>query len=326
MNRAHTQILDTALRYLGSGLSIIPVNTDGPRAKKPHFHALHGTGHSRREERGGRPINIPTWAEFQTTRATEAEVTEWVTQHGVTGFAVVTGQISGIVGIDFDQDGLGTLAHLNWRPHVLTPSGGAHIYVKHPGHHVKTMKASGIKDDALRLPAGIDVRGDGGYILLPPTTITGKGQYQRTEERKFLPIAAIPELLMDGERACRFREVLGLTPPAPQPAPAPTHVAAPTFSDNDQRPPLDPILKRTEDLAWGGKGRNEAGFWFACQMRDNGYTEGETLMCHATLVSLFPSSDTKGDVSPYTEREFTDSVRSAYRRAARSGWQRGYGQ
>ena len=317
------KVYDQALRFLEAGLSIIPVNTDGSRVKKPHFHALHGTGHSYQEERDGRMVNVPTWKEFQQTRATEDEVRAWVFGHGVTGFAVVTGEISGIVGIDFDLDGLGTLERLGWRPHVLTPSGGAHVYVKHPGFHVKTMKASGIKDEALKLPAGVDVRGDGGYIVLPPTFIKGKGQYERTAERRFLSLDAIPEVLMDGERACRFRQVLGLVQPEQTPAPTPRHASLPTFAGGDTRPAVEPILQRTEQKAWG-QGRNEAGFWFACQMRDNGYSEAETLMCYPSLLSVFPDTDSKGNRSPYVEQEFKDSVRSAFRRPARRGWIRNY--
>ena len=315
------KVYDQAMSFLNAGLSIIPVNTDGKRVKKPHFHALHGTGHSYQEEREGRLVNVPTWKEFQQTRATEEEVRAWVFKHQVTGFAVVTGEISGIVGIDFDLDGLGTLDALGWKPHVLTPSGCAHVYVKHPGFHVKTRKASGIKDESLKLPAGVDVRGDGGYIGLPPTFVKGKGQYQRTAECKFLSLDAVPEILMDGERECRFKQVLGLVREV-QPKP-PVRVAPVNRSEHDESPSVDPILKRAEEKAWG-QGRNEAGFWFACQMRDNGYSESDTLSYYGLLVSMFPDTDSKGKRSLYHEQEFKDSVRSAYRRPARNGWIKGH--
>lgn len=317
--------LNYALGLLERGLSIIPVNTSGTRVKKPHFHALHGTGHSYSEQRGNRTVNVPSWKEFQHTRATTPEVMEWVLRYRVTGFAMVTGELSGIVGLDFDLDGLATLRALGWAPHVLTPSGGAHVYVRWPGFRVKTVKASGMKDAAMRLPAGVDVRGDGGYILLPPTQVEGGGRYVRTDERKFLNAAAIPETFMDGQRPCRLREVLGLTPPRPfgeQAAQRPLLAlpGAMPSTGNLDRPPVQPILEGAADKANQGRGRNEAGFWFACQMRDNGYSQEECQRCYPGLVTLFPPCDTKGEISNYTEGEFLDSVRSAYRARPRQGW------
>lgn len=340
--------LDYALGLLDAGLSIIPVNTSGPRPKKPHYYALIGTGHFYEEDRKHpetgvkRRVKIPSWKKFQTERPIPAEITEWVMQHKVDGFAVVTGEISGLVAIDVDLEGLPTLEKLGWQPHVLSPSGGAHLYVKHPGFYVKTLKASGMKDDALRLPTGIDMRGDGGYILLPPTIIHGKGQYVRTSVRRYLSVEEIPVEFMDGERLCRLREVMGLMQPEEREPELLPYVPLPTFgipplsqrdfeaeyelgaraAYADTRPPVEPILRRAAAKAESGSGRNEAGFWFACQMRDNGYARSECEMCYRSLASVFPPCDTKGGFSEYTEREFLDSVRSAYRSAPRNGWKR----
>lgn len=338
--------LDHALGLLEAGLSIIPVNTDGPRPKKPHYYGLIGTGYFYEEMRKHpetgvpRMVKIPSWKHFQEKHATAEEVTEWVMRYRVDGFALVTGKISGLVAVDVDLDGLGTLDALGWEPHVHSPSGGAHLYVRHPGFHVKTLKASGIKDDSLRLPVGIDMRGDGGYILLPPTIIKGKGQYVRTGVKRPLRVEDIPEEFQDGERICRLRQVMGLSTAPPPVPPTPQHVPVPLFgmppalerdfeaeavlgvrgAYGDRRPPVEPILRRAADRAASGSGRNEAGFWFACQMRDNGYLKHECEMCYPSLVSAFPPCDTKGEFSDYTEREFLDSVRSAYRVAPRDGW------
>jgi len=320
------RVLAVALRHLAAGLSIIPVNTTGDRLKKPHFKALHGTGHSRQEWRKeqNRTVNIPTWQEFQTTRATPEEVTAWVERYQVNGFALVTGAISGVVGIDFDLDGIQVLDDLGWKAHVRTPSGGAHVYVRHPGFHVNTVKASGIKDPALRLPAGVDVRGDGGYIVLPPTTLEGRGSYVRTDERAFLSTLSIPLSILDGDRPCALRQVLGLTPPPPRAAPV-RQRPVPTFSDpsgRDGRPPVESMVSRAAQRAWNGNGRNESAFWFAGQMRDNRYAQDEAEHCYDTLVDAFPSSDTKGAVTPFTLHEYLETVRSAYRLPPRRAWAR----
>lgn len=83
--------------------------------------------------------------------------------------AMPTGALSGLVVLDVDVrdevDGLASLRHLE-REHgalpdtttVVTPSGGSHFYFRHPGAPVKC--------SAGRLGSGLDVRGDGGYVVL----------------------------------------------------------------------------------------------------------------------------------------------------------------
>lgn len=97
---------------------------------------------------------IVAWTEYQERQATEGEVQSWQDTQAPRLWGIVTGSISGVVVFDCDTaqarglfDGL--------RPHVVTPRGGAHFYFKHPGHHVKTVAG---------LLAGLDVRGDGGFV------------------------------------------------------------------------------------------------------------------------------------------------------------------
>ena len=49
----------------------------------------------------------------------------------------------------------------------LTPSGGRHLYFRLPQGIV-------VQNSASKLGAGIDVRGEGGYVVAPPSTIDGK--------------------------------------------------------------------------------------------------------------------------------------------------------
>lgn len=83
---------------------------------------------------------------------------------------IVTGATSGIFAIDIDprHDGDESLATLEakfgplpatWR--FLTGGGGEHIVFHHPGNV--------IPNSANKLGAGIDIRGDGGYIVAPPS-------------------------------------------------------------------------------------------------------------------------------------------------------------
>lgn len=83
---------------------------------------------------------------------------------------LVTGQPNGFIVLDIDpaHDGDNSLAALErehgplpptWR--FLTGGGGAHILFRHPGGRVP--------NSAGKVGAGVDVRGDGGYIVAPPS-------------------------------------------------------------------------------------------------------------------------------------------------------------
>ncbi len=101
------------------------------------------------------------WKPFQTRVATLRELEAW---QGAEAFAVVTGALSGVVVLDVDNknnvNGMESLRglHLPETVAARTPSGGFHYYFRHPGGHVKT--------DVGMLPC-VDMRGDGGYAVMP---------------------------------------------------------------------------------------------------------------------------------------------------------------
>lgn len=84
--------------------------------------------------------------------------------------AVRTGAASGLVVLDVDpgHGGARSLDALVRRygslpvgPVVRTGSGGLHFFFAHPGYTVR--------NSAGRLGSGLDVRGDGGYVIVPPS-------------------------------------------------------------------------------------------------------------------------------------------------------------
>jgi predicted P-loop ATPase len=99
--------------------------------------------------------------------------------------------------IDLDRkngiDGLESLRMLGEVPETLTAetgSGGLHLYFKHPGLPIKN--SAGV------LGPGIDVRGDGGYVVLPPSPHRSGGRYRWLAE---VPIADLPPWLLQALRA-----------------------------------------------------------------------------------------------------------------------------
>jgi KaiC/GvpD/RAD55 family RecA-like ATPase len=108
------------------------------------------------------------------------------------GVGIATGARSGVFVIDLDVkngiDGLANFQALGECPPtytVATPSGGYHVYFKHPGFPVKT--------SASALARGVDVRGDGGYVVAPGSPHKNGGRYEVAAD---LPIADAPAWLL----------------------------------------------------------------------------------------------------------------------------------
>lgn len=137
MSNSEAQTMyEVALRLIERGVSVIPTGGGhSERAKNPHSVALKASGHCS-VARDGKEKG--SWKFFQAERATAHDLTVWYLQEGARGLGMVTGAISGYVVIDVDTEGLGLLRELDWKPHVYSPSGGAHIYVKHPGWFVQS--------------------------------------------------------------------------------------------------------------------------------------------------------------------------------------------
>ena len=87
--------------------------------------------------------------------------------------ALRTGSLSGVFVIDVDPEGFAAFSALgaahgiaDWCPDtwtVRTGRSGAHLYFRHPGPGVRVKTTAGV------LAPGVDVRGDGGYAILPPS-------------------------------------------------------------------------------------------------------------------------------------------------------------
>lgn len=113
---------------------------------------------------------VSQWAAWQSVRQTGGEVAAMWHGHPEYGVGVITGALSGLVVLDLDRhDGVdGYVAareaglDVPATYCVRSPSGGIHCYYLHPGRPVQTRAA-------VRGLRGVDVRGDGGYIVAPPT-------------------------------------------------------------------------------------------------------------------------------------------------------------
>jgi hypothetical protein len=154
-------------------------------------------------ERGWRPIPIKpggkspllrSWKEYQCRQPTRAEVIQWFADHPDANIAVLTGAGSGIVAVDIDgPEGEQWLQGLNANPPTLTnlTAKGRHAILAHPG--VPIPSKAGIAPQ-------VDVRGDGGYIVVPPSIHESGTPYRWDDENGMgldLPPAPLPEQLLE---------------------------------------------------------------------------------------------------------------------------------
>jgi hypothetical protein len=116
------------------------------------------------------------------------------------GVGIPTGKINGFFVVEADTsaghdvDGITNLRQLEEQygklPPTLmarSPSGSVHYYFRHPGDGVH------IKNSSSELAPGVDVRGDGGMVVAPPTK-RHDGQYRWLNE---LDIIGPPQWLLD---------------------------------------------------------------------------------------------------------------------------------
>lgn len=157
--------VEHAVRYVQAGMAVLPLHRPVVHERtyrcscgrqscsSPAKHPFGRLVPNGLRDASSDPNSVESW--FQQTRL---------------NLGIATGAVSGIVVLDIDprHEGDETLAALEqehrslpqtWR--FLTGGGGEHILFRHPG--------ASVPNSAGKIGPGIDVRGDGGYIVAPPS-------------------------------------------------------------------------------------------------------------------------------------------------------------
>jgi Bifunctional DNA primase/polymerase, N-terminal len=181
-----------------------------------------------------------------------------------------------------------------------TGGGGLHLLYSVPPD-------APIRQSASAIAPGVDVRAAGkGYIVAPPSLHPSGTLYH------WRPGAG-PD---DGAPAAAPWPLLVLLTGAPAPDPAPDPVPPPPVAVSTEAPrPAPGLLLRKAGERARTMGRNDNGFWLACQLRDNGYTEWEA----ESIMRDYQAQHATGDHA-YTWTEARASLQQAYRRAPRAPW------
>jgi len=164
---SQNEFLNAALTYVRLGWNVIPLR---PRDKRPL---------------------LPSWGEWQIKKVTEDIVKKWWQENPAANVGIVTGAISGIVVLDVDgESGRKSLAQVarGLPPTPVSNTGkGSHYIYSHPGGEVRNF--------AGKLP-GLDFRGDGGYIVAPPSIHPSGRKYEWAIDPQMVQPVPVPEWLM----------------------------------------------------------------------------------------------------------------------------------
>lgn len=230
---------------------------------------------------------------FHEATADITQVEAWWRQWPHANLAVPTGAASGVVVVDVDVHkvngyaafGRAERSGLLSEPLAVatTPTGGRHLYF--PADPEREQRSWQVGR------AGIDFRGDGGYIIVPPSqrTIDGRRVSYRVE--------TVASNLVAPLATQRLRDFL-------DPRPKYTTVPAPPGGW-----PLD-VARLASQVANRPEGeRNLALFKAACRMAEHGRSPREAV----DALGLAASQSGLG------EREITRTVSSAYRHVSTYG-------
>lgn len=233
---------------------------------------------------GKQPLTANGFHDATTSRAT---IEHWWRRTPDANIGLPTGTATGVLVVDVDVhdsgSGYAAFDHAHrkgqakgWGWLVRTPSGGMHAYYPPTGDEQRCWQVPG---------AHIDFRGDGGYVIAPPSRIEVRGKLTPYEVIAVADHNASP---LDATRLRGF-----LDPPRRTP---------------NVRPPLPPLGTRPERLAkWMAAqpegGRNQGLFWAACRLVEDG---------HSVEVAL-ASVGNAGLQAGLSQGEVQSTINSAYR-------------
>ncbi len=233
---------------------------------------------------GKRPL---TRRGFLDASSDPAQAAAWWSRTPNANMGIPTGAASGVVVVDVDVHGP-TDGRVAWKRAadaglvngagllVRTPTGGTHAYFPAmPGREQRSWQAAA---------AGVDFRGDGGYIIAPPSQRIVDGNVRRY---KVADIAAHSVGPVD---AGRFRDFLDPRPVAPERA-----------TGGSMAVDAERLAAWVSERGEGE--RNRSLFWAACRLAENGTPPAKA------LDALGPAAHSAG----LSDREITTTVRSAYR-------------
>ena len=232
---------------------------------------------------GKRPL--PGSSGFHDATTDLGQVADWWGRFPNANVAIPTGRASGVVVVDVDVHGVngfdafGRARAAGLLPFPLaivrTPSGGMHLY--YPAHEAlerRSWQAGKV---------GIDCRGDGGYIIVPPSRVRVDGVLRAYEVFQLHPDASRP---VDSGR---LRDFLDPRPVIQRPR-------------RDHRVEQVDVSRLAGWLGQQSTDRNLKLFWAACRLAEGNVPVENALDAFLTV-----------EQPDFGQRAITRTVHSAYR-------------
>lgn len=289
-----SKMLDAALAYAALGWLVIPLHSaEGVSGVKLTCTCTRHDCQS--------PAKHPI-TEHGLTDATADEkiIREWWQKWPFANVGIVAGAKSGIVVLDIDPrhggdaslaELMGEFGEIPETTEATTGSGGTHILFAHPGKPIK----NSVGKNGWLGKDGLDIRGDGGYIVAPPSLhIEGKRYAWKAQAAPWeMGLSAMPAWMLAKLE---------------KPRTAPTS-DRPVFTREDNANHW--LGKALAKAAVGA--RNETGMWLACQLRDGAIPQHLAECVMRDYAARCPRGD-----KPYTENEALATVRGVYSTPARA--------
>lgn len=213
------------------------------------------------------------WAEYQNRVATLSEIHGWYNVQKLSGVAIVTGNLSRLVVLDFDSIDTYDAFCLQY-PHL------AHSYTVNTrrGKHIYYTLIPTLKAPPTMRGVNVDLQSEGAYVVAPPTTIDG---FTYTIDKDLPLHQLIPANVAQIQHFIQSaKSITTQSPSTPVPA-------TPTLTPPDHRITIPHVQRLYLDSLV--MGRNNALFWVSCLARDYGIPQPELITAMLNLHASQPT-------------------------------------
>ena len=174
------KLLKAALAYAGLGVPVLPVCW-------PLEDGTCACGDDDCHSVGKHPVGQLVPHGFKDATTDQDLIRAWWHEYPRANLGMPTGTVSGIVVVDVDStDGFTSVADLGvTAPLTVITGRGGHLYFRHPGNQVRNFSG--------KYP-GLDLRGDGGYVVVPPSRHVSGDSYSWVGDGCLPDFDALPQL------------------------------------------------------------------------------------------------------------------------------------
>ncbi len=174
--------IDAAVAYAQAGLAVFPVHSVEHRQCSCGNPQCRNKGKHPRTASGLKDATVDT-----------RQVKSWWETWPTANIGICTGKESGIFVVDIDgEEGFEWLHKQPFAqtPMVRTGSGGIHVFFRYPTDRE-------IKNSARKIAPQVDIRGDGGYVIAPPSSHASGNFYEWIQSWTEVPFAEAAQAVLD---------------------------------------------------------------------------------------------------------------------------------